>query len=171
MEGCKSILYSDCRHLTLSLRDSQTAGFLWTADTQDKLTGDSIYPQLAGGPVPPSLPLGVSALSCQVARQTSAECLFPRLQIRFLSGETYLGTSAFPTLQTDSLLAASVPAMTKRDQLVAAALLASTDDSGDPSMPVRRAMAEKLRLVKELREQLLDQRERERRKAARVDIA
>ncbi|GAA5842868.1 hypothetical protein JCM3766R1_005688 [Sporobolomyces carnicolor] len=149
MEGCKSILYSDCRHLTLSLRDSQTAGFLWTADTQDKLTGDSIYPQLAGGPVPPSLPLG----------------------IRFLSGETYLGTSAFPTLQTDSLLAASVPAMTKRDQLVAAALLASTDDSGDPSMPVRRAMAEKLRLVKELREQLLDQRERERRKAARVDIA
>ncbi|GAA6021958.1 hypothetical protein JCM11491_000307 [Sporobolomyces phaffii] len=149
MEGCKSILYSDCRHLTLSLHDSQTAGFLWTAETEDKLTGESIYPQLAGGPVPATLPLG----------------------IRFLSGETYLGTSAFPALATDSLLAASVPATAKRDQLVAAALLASPDVGDDPSLPTRRAMEEKLRLVRELREQLLDQREREQRKAIRVDVA
>ncbi|GAA5908809.1 Vps41p [Sporobolomyces salmoneus] len=148
MEGCKSILYSDCRHLTLSLHDSQTTGFLWTAETKDKLTGESIYPQLAGGPVPSSLPLG----------------------IRFLSGETYLGISAFPALQTDSLLSATVTATTKRDQLVAAALLASSDVGDDPSLPARRAMQEKLRLVKELREQLLDQRERERRKVVRVDV-
>ncbi|GAA5924717.1 Vps41p [Sporobolomyces koalae] len=149
MEGCKSILYSDCRLLALSLHDSQTSGFLWTAETKDKLTGESIYPQLAGGPVPASLPLGV----------------------RFLSGETCLGTSAFPALQTDSLLAASVPATTKRDQLVAAALLATPDIGDDPSLPARRAMEEKLRLVKELREQLLDQRERERRKAVRIEVA
>lgn len=30
MEGCKSILYSDCRTLALSLQGSQTSGFLWT---------------------------------------------------------------------------------------------------------------------------------------------
>ncbi|GAA5823614.1 hypothetical protein JCM5353_005076 [Sporobolomyces roseus] len=149
MEGCKSILYSDCRHLTLSLHDSQTAGFLWTSETKDKLTGESIYPQLAGGAVPATLPLG----------------------IRFLSGETYLGASAFPSLQNDSLLALSIPVTTKRDQLVAAALLASPDVGDDPSLPTRRAMEEKMRMVKELREQLLDQRERERRRAVRVDVA
>ena len=92
-------------------------------------------------------------------------------QIRFLSGETYLGASAFPSLQSDSLLALSIPVTTKRDQLVAAALLAAPDVGDDPSLPSRRAMEEKLRMVKELREQLLDQRERERRRAVRVDVA
>lgn len=32
MEGCKTILYSDCRLLALSLHDGQTNGFLWTGE-------------------------------------------------------------------------------------------------------------------------------------------
>ena len=30
MDGCKSILYGDCRNLALSLHSGQTGGFLWT---------------------------------------------------------------------------------------------------------------------------------------------
>lgn len=30
MEGCKTILYSDCRMLALQLHDGQTNGVLWT---------------------------------------------------------------------------------------------------------------------------------------------
>lgn len=59
MEGCKSILYTDCRHLALALHDGQTNGFLWTGETKDKLTGERIFPHLAGEPVPAALPFGV----------------------------------------------------------------------------------------------------------------
>ncbi|GAA5865395.1 hypothetical protein JCM1840_001554 [Sporobolomyces johnsonii] len=149
MEGCKTILYSDCRHLALSLHDSQTNGFLWTGETKCKATGEPIYPQLSGGPVPASLPLGV----------------------HFLSGETYTGTAAFPSLQSDPFLSASIPATTKRDQLVAAALLASSEEGDDPSLASRRALEEKVRLVKELKARLLEERERERRRAVRVEVA
>lgn len=78
MEGCKSILYSDCRHLTLSLHDSQTAGFLWTSETKDKLTGESVYPQLAGGAVPATLPLGVSQITPSTVTYATDELLLHR---------------------------------------------------------------------------------------------
>lgn len=32
MEGCKTILDSDCRNLALTLHDGQTNGFLWTGE-------------------------------------------------------------------------------------------------------------------------------------------
>ncbi|GAA5949012.1 hypothetical protein JCM21900_003173 [Sporobolomyces salmonicolor] len=149
MEGCKTILYSDCRHLALSLHDSQTNGFLWTGETKCKATGEPIYPQLSGGSVPASLPLGV----------------------HFLSGETYTGTAAVPSLQSDTFLSASIPATTNRDQLVAAALLASSREGDDPGLASRRALEEKIRLVKELKERLLEERKRERRRAVRVEVA
>ena len=33
MEGCKTILYSDCRDLALQLHAGQTNGFLWTGES------------------------------------------------------------------------------------------------------------------------------------------
>ncbi|BGP13310.1 Vacuolar protein sorting-associated protein 41 [Rhodosporidiobolus nylandii] len=145
MEGCKSILYADCRQLALSLHGSQTNGFLWTGDTSDKLTGEPIYPHLAGGPV------------------------------RFLSGPTYLSTSAFPSLLSpgENLSSLSLQPTRKRDQLVAAALLASLaqgDEDEDPGAEQRRAMDEKVRAVRELKARLAEERKKGRRAAVRIDV-
>ncbi|KPV76970.1 uncharacterized protein RHOBADRAFT_51945 [Rhodotorula graminis WP1] len=163
MEGCKSILYSDCRTLALSLQGSQTSGFLWTGDTKDASTGEPVFPHLKGGTVPPSLPFGV----------------------RFLSGSAHTGTSAFPSLAAAagdaSFSLSAIAPLTKRDQLVAASLLASlragddTDDGEsavDGSAEAKREMEDKVAAVRELRERLLEERERSRRRGAavRVDV-
>ncbi|GAA6004052.1 Vps41p [Rhodotorula paludigena] len=165
MEGCKTILYSDCRSLALSLHGSQTNGFLWNGETKDLNTGEAIFPHLSGGAVPPSLPFGV----------------------RFLSGSTYSGLSAFPSLAStasDPTLAGLSPLapLTKRDQLVAAALFAATragadEDEDDDAAggflgEARREMEAKVRAVKELRGILAEEKEKNgRRRAVRVDVA
>ncbi|BGP29523.1 Vacuolar protein sorting-associated protein 41 [Rhodotorula toruloides] len=159
MDGCRTVLYSDCRDLALSLHRSQTSGFLWTGDTPDQATGDPIFPHLSGAPVPASLPFGV----------------------RFLSGPAYLGTSAFPSLASaDPTLSSLSPIqpVTKRDQLVAASLLASLstpDDEEDDFDPrpvenAKRAMEDKIAAVKELKEKLVQERRRSARAAVRVDV-
>ncbi|GAA5862553.1 hypothetical protein JCM8547_002101 [Rhodosporidiobolus lusitaniae] len=154
MEGCKSILYTDCRHLALALHDGQTNGFLWTGETKDKLTGERIFPHLAGEPVPDALPFGV----------------------RFLNGDTFLSTSAFPSLaSSDGTLSAalSIPVFTQRDQLVAASLLADGEDEGDArAKEAKRAMEEKVRAVRELKESLVEERQKGGAKgaAARLDV-
>ncbi|GAA5906611.1 hypothetical protein JCM8208_000496 [Rhodotorula glutinis] len=163
MEGCKSILYSDCRTLALSLQGSQTSGFLWTGDTKDTASGEPVFPHLKGGAVPPSLPFGV----------------------RFLSGSAYTGSSAFPSLAAAagdaSFSLSAIAPLTKRDQLVAASLLASLrdDDEADDGesaldgwAEAKREMEDKVAAVKELRERLLEERERSRRRGAavRVDV-
>ncbi|KAK4705598.1 vacuolar protein sorting-associated protein 41, partial [Phenoliferia sp. Uapishka_3] len=92
MEGCKTILYSDCRQLALSLHDRQTNGFLWTGETSTFGTNVPIFPQLSGAAPPEKLPFGV----------------------HFLCGDTYEGAQAFPgaDLQLESqrstLLAARI---------------------------------------------------------------
>ncbi|PRQ73281.1 vacuolar assembling protein VPS41 [Rhodotorula toruloides] len=159
MDGCRTVLYSDCRDLALSLHRSQTSGFLWTGDTPDQATGEPIFPHLSGAPVPASLPFGV----------------------RFLSGPAYLGTSAFPSLASaDTTLSSLSPIqpVTKRDQLVAASLLASlsTPDYEEEDFDVRpvedaeRAMEDKVATVKELKEKLVQERRRSARAAVRVDV-
>ncbi|GAA5973692.1 hypothetical protein JCM11641_005083 [Rhodosporidiobolus odoratus] len=156
MEGCKSVLAADCRHLALALHDSQTNGFLWTGETEDKLSGESIFPHLSGGPVPAALPFA----------------------IRFLSGSTYLSTSAFPSLLTSFEGDASLPPLpiqtfTKRDQLVAATLLASIaqgEEDEDPAKEARREMEVKVCAVRELKVRLEDERRQGRRRAVRVDV-
>lgn len=79
MEGCKTILYSDCRQLALTLHDGQTHGYLWTGvsstellarSTDDDVAGETkcqisqepIFPHLSGAPMPVVLPFGVSSL-------------------------------------------------------------------------------------------------------------
>ncbi|BGP45376.1 Vacuolar protein sorting-associated protein 41 [Rhodotorula kratochvilovae] len=159
MEGCKTVLYSDCRSLALSLHSSQTNGFLWTGETKDTATSEPVFPHLSGRAVPPALPFGV----------------------RFLSGSTYTGTSAFPSLASaagdDSLSLAVIAPLTKRDQLVAASLLASLhddddEDGADGRVAAQREMKEKVAAVEELRARLLEERERSRRRGAavRVDV-
>ncbi|KAI5478965.1 vacuolar protein sorting VPS41 [Pseudohyphozyma bogoriensis] len=74
MEGCKTILYSDCRQLALTLHDRQTNGFLWTGETACRDSQVPIFPQLSGAPVPAKVPFGV----------------------HFLCGDTYEGSHAFP---------------------------------------------------------------------------
>ncbi|GAA6055511.1 hypothetical protein JCM3770_006297 [Rhodotorula araucariae] len=159
MEGCKTVLYSDCRSLALSLHASQTNGFLWTAETKDVATSEPVFPHLSGGPVPPSLPFGV----------------------RFLSGTTYTGASAFPSLASTggeaSLSFTAITPLTKRDQLVAASLLASLHDDdddhgGEARTASQREIQEKVEAVEQLRARLLEERERSRRRGAavRVDV-
>lgn len=108
----------------------------------------------------------------------------PQLQVRFLSGPAYSGTSAFPSLAAAaggdaSFSLSAIAPVTQRDQLVAAALLASlrddADDGGegvDGRGAVRREMEEKVAAVGELRERLKEERERSRRRGAavRVDV-
>ncbi|BGP22319.1 vacuolar protein sorting VPS41 [Rhodotorula toruloides] len=158
MDGCRTVLYSDCRDLALSLHHSQTNGFLWTGDTPDQATGEPIFPHLGGAPVPASLPFGV----------------------RFLSGPAYLGTSAFPSLaSTDATLSSLSPIqpVTKRDQLVAASLLASLsapDEEDEDSVErlgedAKRSMEEKIAAIKELKERLMQQKRKAARAAVRVD--
>ncbi|GAA6000682.1 hypothetical protein JCM10207_004607 [Rhodosporidiobolus poonsookiae] len=151
MEGCKSILFADCRHLALALHDSQTNGFLWTGETADKVTGEPIFPHLAGGAVPADLPFAV----------------------RFLSGATYISTSAFPSLAgTDtSLSSLPIPAFTKRDQLVAAALLALSDDENEGTgAEAARRMEAKVGAVTELKGMWEKERAKTGRRAVRVEV-
>ena len=63
MEGCKTILYSDCRQLAVTLHESQTNGFLWTESTQSQTTKQDIYPHLAGGEMPITLPIAVRSFN------------------------------------------------------------------------------------------------------------
>ncbi|KAL8279333.1 hypothetical protein RQP46_008370 [Phenoliferia psychrophenolica] len=92
MEGCKTILYSDCRQLALSLHGRQTNGFLWTGDTPSRDTAVPIFPQLNGALPPEKIPFGV----------------------HFLCGHTYDGEQVFPgtdlqqASQRDTLLAARI---------------------------------------------------------------
>ncbi|GAA5884825.1 hypothetical protein JCM6882_007110 [Rhodosporidiobolus microsporus] len=161
MEGCKSILFTDCRHLALALHDSQTNGFLWTGETADKLTGEPIFPHLSGGAVPAALPFAV----------------------RFLSGPTYTSTSAFPSLaptssssDTLSLSSLHLPTFTKRDALVAAALLASSSPAQGEGEGLARglwteageAMEVKVEGVKELRGVLREERKKRARRERRA---
>ncbi|GAA5979343.1 hypothetical protein JCM10908_002888 [Rhodotorula pacifica] len=160
MDGCKSILYGDCRNLALSLHSAQTGGFLWTGDTADYSSGEPIFPHLSGGVVPPILPFGV----------------------HFLSGRTFTGTSAFPSLAhspVDASIAALSPVapLTKRDQLVAASLLASFGDEDDDEhaaftarKAIQDAMRNKIASVKELQVQLQDEKRSRARRAVRVDV-
>merc|ERR1711939_1188434 len=46
MQGCKAIMYSDCRDLSKTLQTGQTAGFLWTPATLDSKTGEPVFPSL-----------------------------------------------------------------------------------------------------------------------------
>ncbi|KAM0751555.1 vacuolar protein sorting-associated protein 41 [Meredithblackwellia eburnea MCA 4105] len=93
MEGCKTILYSDCRQLALTLHDRQTNGFLWTGDTPSHGTTTPIFPQLKGAPPPEKLPFGV----------------------HYLCGDTYDGETAFP--------GADLQLASQRDNLLAQRLL------------------------------------------------
>lgn len=99
-------------------------------------------------------------------------------QVHFLSGRTFTGTSAFPSLASasgdlSSAALAPVAPLTKRDQLVAASLLASfaeEDDDEHAAFTARKAvedaMRNKIASVKELQD---EQRSRARR-AVRVDV-
>ncbi|ORY90935.1 hypothetical protein BCR35DRAFT_275010 [Leucosporidium creatinivorum] len=125
MEGCKTILYSDCRMLALQLHDGQTNGVLWTGETTDKTTGEVIFPQLSGQPTPPTLPFGV----------------------HYLCHHTYSSTSLYPNLELP-------PSITQRDNLLAASLLAQEDGGvglfqGGGARS--KAMNAKMRFVADLR--------------------
>ncbi|GAA6038514.1 hypothetical protein JCM8097_004607 [Rhodosporidiobolus ruineniae] len=152
MEGCKSILYTDCRHLALALHDGQTNGFLWTGETKDKLSGEPIFPHLSGGPVPAALPFA----------------------LRFLSGDTYLSNSLLPSLSSPTDALSALPTFVPRDQLVATSLLAAQDEEyegeeGGVEAMVRAAMAEKVGVVREVKERVAEERRRKRGRAIRVD--
>lgn len=90
MEGCKTILYSDCRQLALTLHDGQTHGYLWTGglsldlskrstdddevgETKCQISQEPIFPQLSGAPMPVVLPFGVSTMSSHSVVQHSDE--------------------------------------------------------------------------------------------------
>ncbi|KAK4049400.1 Vacuolar protein sorting-associated protein 41 [Microbotryomycetes sp. JL201] len=100
MEGCKNILYSDCRDLALRLHDAQTNGFLWTGETVDHKTNETIFPHLAGGSVPDMMPFGV----------------------RFFCNHTYSSQTAFPTFEIPSN-------MYRREHLIASSLFATRHHS------------------------------------------
>ncbi|KAG0655802.1 Vacuolar protein sorting-associated protein 41 [Rhodotorula mucilaginosa] len=156
MDGCKSILYGDCRNLALSLHSGQTGGFLWTGDTTDYSTGEPIFPHLSGGVIPAILPVGV----------------------HFLSGRTFTGTSAFPSLAAASgdlstATLAPVAPLTKRDQLVAASLLASfaeEDDDEHAAFTARKAVEDAIRNKIASVKELQDERRSRPRRAVRVDV-
>lgn len=155
-------------------------------ETKDLTTGEAIFPHLSGGAVPPSLPFGVRLPACSDASLFS-DSLGAHSQVRFLSGSTYSGLSAFPSLAStasDPTLAVLSPLapLTKRDQLVAAALFAATragadededdDTAGGVVGEARREMEAKMRAVKELRGMLAEEKEKNgRRRAVRVDVA
>ncbi|SCZ92265.1 BZ3500_MvSof-1268-A1-R1_Chr5-2g07747 [Microbotryum saponariae] len=127
MEGCKTILYSDCRQLALALNDGQSNGFLWTGETTCKGTGEPIFPQLSGQPAPASIPFG----------------------IHFLSGETFSSTHAFPSLDLPR-------AVTGRDTMVANLLVEEVEgrswvQSGQTAEA--RAMSHKIRFLADVKAQ------------------
>ncbi|KAK4056323.1 Vacuolar protein sorting-associated protein 41 [Microbotryomycetes sp. JL221] len=121
MEGCKSILYSDCRQLALQLHDGQTNGFLWTGETADKTTGEAIFPHLSGGPLPKVLPVG----------------------IRYLCNHTMSAKTAFPTFETQS-------SMSKRDRLITDSLLSISEGRRD-GKELSRALVDTLELSSALK--------------------
>ncbi|SGY69838.1 BQ5605_C004g03069 [Microbotryum silenes-dioicae] len=127
MEGCKTILYSDCRQLALALNDGQSNGFLWTGETTCKGTGEPIFPQLSGQPAPASMRFG----------------------IHFLSGETFSSTHAFPSLDLPR-------AVTERDMMVANLLVEEVEgrswgQSGQTAEA--RAMSHKIRFLADVKAQ------------------
>lgn len=134
-------------------------------------------------PLFPSAYVDVSLRLC--CRRALSLTILARAQVRFLSGSAYTGTSAFPSLAAAagdaSFSLSAIAPLTKRDQLVAASLLASLrdgDDAEDGESAVdgwadaKREMEDKVAAVKELRERLLDERGRSRRRGAavRVDV-
>ncbi|SCV72404.1 BQ2448_3941 [Microbotryum intermedium] len=148
MEGCKTILYSDCRQLALALNDGQSNGFLWTGtlrlvcgpyqhftddvwcmlgETTCKGTGEPIFPQLSGQPAPASIPFG----------------------IHFLSGETFSSTHAFPSLDLPR-------AVTERDTMVANLLVEETEGRSSlqyGQTAAARAMSQKIRFLADVKAQ------------------
>ncbi|KAM0792872.1 hypothetical protein ACM66B_002635 [Microbotryomycetes sp. NB124-2] len=126
MEGCKRILYSDCRELALQLHNAQTNGFLWTGETADRKTSEVVFPHLAGGAVPESIPFG----------------------LRFLCNHTYSSSTVFPTFEIPSN-------MFRRERLIAGSLLATRNDAQSAS-EMTRNMADKIEFVSALRRQADD---------------
>lgn len=174
MEGCKTILYSDCRQLALKLHDGQTNGFLFSGkahtlslklqglelmnfflfqgETQCRASGHPIFPQLNGAPFPSTLPFAVrtTTIICNLLPNTDPLSKYDK--VHFLCGDTFDAAHAFPSsspLDSSDSLPAAI--RSQRDNLLVASLVDMSQGKHSDSATSAKAMSSKLKRANDFR--------------------